>query len=102
VADFFGHAFENVKMKYCGTLRFKLWRCVMHRTKDIIQEAASLPVEERVIVVDSLLRTLNIPKPDIDKEWVVVAKRRLAELRSGRVNPAPGDQVFARIREKTD
>jgi len=72
----------------------------MHSTKDIIQEAAALPVEERIIVVDSLLRTLNIPDPDIDTEWAVVAKRRLSELRSGRVSPVPGDQVFPRIRER--
>jgi putative addiction module component (TIGR02574 family) len=81
-------------------LALKLWRRFMHNTEDIIQEAASLPVEERIIVVDSLLRTLNMPDPDIDKEWAVVAKRRLVELRSGRVNPVPGDQVFARIRER--
>ena len=72
----------------------------MHSTKDIIQEAAALPVEERIIVVDSLLRSLNIPDPGSDTEWTAVAKRRLAELRSGRVNPVPGDQVFARIRER--
>ena len=72
----------------------------MHNTEDIIKEATSLPVEERIIVVDSLLRTLNMPDPDIDKEWTVVAKRRLVELRSGRVNPVPGDQIFARIRER--
>ena len=72
----------------------------MHSTKDIIEEAAALPVEERIIVVDSLLRTLNMPDSDIDKEWAVVAKRRLAELRSGRVNPVSGGQVFARIRER--
>ncbi len=72
----------------------------MHSTKDIIQEAAALPVEERINVVDSLLRTLNIPDPDIDTEWVEVTKRRLVELRSCCVNPIPGDQVFARIRER--
>ena len=72
----------------------------MHNTEDIIQEATSLPVEERIMVVDSLLRTLNMPDPDIDKEWAVVAKRRLVELRSGRINPIPGNQVFARIRER--
>ena len=72
----------------------------MNKTEDIIQEATSLPVEERIIVVDSLLRTLNMPDSDIDKEWAVVAKRRLGELRSGRINPVPGDQVFARIRER--
>jgi putative addiction module component (TIGR02574 family) len=72
----------------------------MRGTKDIIQETSALPVEERVIVVDSILRTLNPPNPDIDKEWINVAKRRLAELRSGRVRPVPGDHVFARIRER--
>jgi len=72
----------------------------MNKTEDIIQEATSLPVEERIIVVDSLLRTLNMPDPDIDKEWAVIAKRRLVELRSGRVNSVPGGQVFARIRER--
>ena len=40
----------------------------MHNTEDIIQEAISLPVEERIIVVDSLLRTLSIPNPNIDTE----------------------------------
>lgn len=72
----------------------------MHGTKEIIQEAAALPVEERIIVVDSILRTLNLPNPDIDKEWLDVAKQRLAELRSGRVRPVPGDRVFARIKER--
>jgi putative addiction module component (TIGR02574 family) len=72
----------------------------MHNTEEIIQEAASLPVEERIIVVDSLLRTLNMPDADIDREWAVVARRRLAELRSGRVKPVPGDDVFTRIRER--
>jgi len=72
----------------------------MHGMKEIIQEAASLPVEERVMVVDSLLRTLNPPDTEIEKEWVKVAKRRLAELRSGSVKPIPGDEVFTKIQER--
>ncbi|HNS56378.1 MAG TPA: addiction module protein [Smithellaceae bacterium] len=72
----------------------------MHGTKEIIQEAAALPVEERIIVVDSLLRTLNIPNPDIDNEWVGVAKQRLAQLRSRRVESISGDLVFAKIKER--
>ena len=72
----------------------------MHGTKDIIQEAATLPVEERVIVVDSLLRTLNPPDAEIDKAWVRIAQRRLADLRSGRIQPVPGDQVFAKLKER--
>ncbi|MBI3754447.1 MAG: addiction module protein [Deltaproteobacteria bacterium] len=72
----------------------------MHGMKEIIQEAASLPVEERAMVIDSLLQTLNPQDMGIEREWVKAAKRRLAELRSGRVKAIPGDEVFAKIRER--
>jgi putative addiction module component (TIGR02574 family) len=67
------------------------------RTQDLIQEAAALPVEERALLVDSLLRTLNPPDADIDRKWAAVAKRRLADLRSGDVTAVPGEEIFARI-----
>ena len=72
----------------------------MHGIKEIIQKAESLPVEERAIVIDSLLRSLNPPSMEIDKEWVRVAKHRLAELRSGSVKPTPGNEELAKIRER--
>ena len=72
----------------------------MPGTADIIHEAESLPVEERTVVVDSLLRSLNPPDPEIDQKWAAVAKRRLEELRSGRVKPVPGEEVFAKIRQR--
>lgn len=74
----------------------------MHGMKKIIQEAESLPVEERAVVIDSLLRTLNPPSAEIDSEWIKVAKRRLAELRSGRVRAIPGNEVFAKIRNRLE
>ncbi len=72
----------------------------MHGVDEIIKEAELLPVEEITVVVDSLLRTLNPPNPEIDRKWAEVAKRRLEELRPDRVKPVPGDQVFARVRER--
>lgn len=66
-------------------------------TKKLIDEAVSLPVEERALVVDSLLRSLNQPESAIDEKWVAVAKRRLAEMRSGAVKAVPGQEVFERI-----
>lgn len=74
----------------------------MHGMKEIIQEAGSLPVEERAIVIDSLLQTLNPQDREIERAWVETAKRRLAELRSGSVKPIPGDEVFAKIRERLE
>lgn len=69
-------------------------------TKQLIDEVVSLPVEERAIVVDSLLRSLNQPETKIDKIWAKEAKRRLSELRSGRVEAVPGKEVFNKIWEK--
>ena len=72
----------------------------MHGMKEIIEEAESLPIEERTVVIDSLLKTINAPIAEIDVEWIKVAKRRLTELRSGQVRAVPGDEVFARIRNR--
>ena len=66
-------------------------------TKELIDEAVLLPVEERALVVDSLLRSLNQPESEIDKNWAAVAKRRLAEMRSGVVEAVPGQKVFENI-----
>lgn len=69
-------------------------------TQQIIQEVASLPVEERVEVADSILRSLNPPESDIDSRWAILAEKRLMELRSGNVAPVPGGEVFERIRQR--
>ena len=65
-------------------------------TKELIEEAISLPVEDRALVAESILRSLNAPESDVDRKWAKVARRRLAELRSGQVKPVPGEEVFAR------
>lgn len=66
-------------------------------TKQLIEEAVSLPVEERALMVDTLLRSLNQPESEIDNEWVKEAKRRLNDIRSGKVNAIPGEVVFRKI-----
>ncbi|HHJ39122.1 MAG: addiction module protein [Methylothermaceae bacteria B42] len=66
-------------------------------TKHLIDEAISLPVEKRVLMVDLLLRSLNQPESEIDEIWAEEAKRRLADLRSKRVEAIPGDEVFKKV-----
>ena len=75
----------------------KIERLTQLKTKDLIAEAISLPVEERAMVVDSILRSLNPPDSDIDRKWAEVAKQRIAELRSGEAKAVPGDEVFRKI-----
>ena len=69
-------------------------------TKELIEQAIALPVEERALVVDSLLRSLNPPQSEIDAKWTKGARRRLVELRSGKVETVPGEAVFERVRER--
>ena len=72
----------------------------MPETKKLIDEALSLPVEERARLVNSLLESLNMSDPAIDKKWTAVAKQRLEELRSEKVKPIPGDEVFDRVNKR--
>lgn len=66
-------------------------------TKQLIEEAVSLPVEERALVIESLLRSLNSPESEIDSKWAEEAKRRLIELRSGSVESISGEEVFDKV-----
>jgi len=64
------------------------------KTKDLIAEAVSLPVEERALVVDSLLRSLNAPESEIDTKWAAMAKHRLQQLQSGEITAVSADEMF--------
>mgnify|MGYP006295752157 CR=1 FL=1 len=70
--------------------------------KEIIDEVTSLPVEERAMVVDSLLRSLNPTDSTIDREWSDVAKQRLEEIRSGAIDTVSADEVFEKVKRSFD
>jgi putative addiction module component (TIGR02574 family) len=72
----------------------------MKMTMELLKEVLSLPVEQRALLADTILRSLNAPDADLDRIWVEEAKRRLEELRSGRVKAVPGDDVFQRVRAR--
>lgn len=69
-------------------------------TTELIDEAVSLPVEKRTLIIDSLLQSLNQPNADIDEKWNEVAQKRLIEIKSGKIKPIPGEQVFKNIWER--
>lgn len=66
----------------------------------LLDEAVSLPVEERAHLVDCLLQTLNPPDAAHAAAWAEVARRRLDELKSGRVVAIPGKAVFDCIQQR--
>lgn len=70
------------------------------KTSELIEEAVSLPLEERAKLVDSLLQSLNPADDEASAAWLDQARRRLDELRSGAVQAVPGEQVFAQIHKR--
>ena len=66
-------------------------------TKDIINIAITLPVEERAMILDSILQSMNQPIPEIEQRWGELAQKRLMDLKTGKVKPVPGKQVFQDI-----
>ena len=72
------------------------------KTVDLMTEAASLPLEERARLVDSLLQTLNPADEATTTAWLAVARRRLDDLRSGRVEAVSGEAVFEKVRRRLD
>jgi putative addiction module component (TIGR02574 family) len=67
---------------------------------ELMNEAASLPLEERARLVDSLLQTLNPVDETVAAAWLATARRRLGELDSGRVAAVPDDEVFEKVRRR--
>jgi len=69
----------------------------MGKTQDLIDDAISLPIEERALLVDSLLRSMNPLNEENDQKWASEAKSRLEDLRSGRVKAISGEEIFRKI-----
>ncbi|MGE5527845.1 MAG: addiction module protein [Patescibacteria group bacterium] len=66
-----------------------------------IDAEVSLPVDTRVVLIERLQAGLNLPIPDdIDRLWREEVERRVAQVERGEVELIPGEEVFAKIRER--
>jgi putative addiction module component (TIGR02574 family) len=67
----------------------------------VFDDALSLPSDARLILVERLLKSLNLPtQAEIDSLWAEEAERRISQIDRGDVDLIPGDVVFAKIRQK--
>lgn len=67
----------------------------------VTEDALSLPTDNRLILVEKLLRSLNLPiNEDIDRLWADEAELRISQIDSGKAKLVPGEEVFAKIKEK--
>ena len=67
----------------------------------VTEDALSLPTENRLILVEKLLKSLNLPiNEDIERLWAEEAELRVSQIESGKAKLVPGEEVFAKIKEK--
>jgi putative addiction module component (TIGR02574 family) len=72
----------------------------MIKTKELFNEAISLPVEIRTKLVEKLLLSLNPSQKNIDKLWAEEAEKRVDEIKRGKAKTISGERVFKKIRDR--
>lgn len=69
-------------------------------TTKLEEKIPSLPCENRIYLVEKLLKSPNPPsREEIDKAWAEESERRIEEIESGKVQTIPGEQAFQEIRK---
>ena len=66
--------------------------------EQIAEEALALPSEARALLADRLVESLD-PAEDgyVRQLWMVEARRRIEDVRSGRVATVAGVEAFAQV-----
>ncbi|NWF35375.1 addiction module protein [Mariprofundus sp. KV] len=62
--------------------------------KDVLKQALNLNPEERFLVVEGLLKSLDEPDAKLDAIWAEEAEKRLAAYRQGKLAGIPMEDVF--------
>ncbi len=65
----------------------------MSNTK-ILEEALRLKPQERYLVVESLLKSLDKPDEEVDEVWAEEAQKRLQNYKSNNVKTISFEQIF--------
>jgi len=69
---------------------------------ELLERALTLSSQERGLLIDRLIETLdNDPAEEgVEAAWDEEIKRRMDDIRSGRVKTIPGEQVLRELAEE--
>ncbi len=69
--------------------------------EELESEALKLSLDDRIRLAEMLWVSADpTSEAEIERLWLVEAERRLAELREGRVQGLPAEEVFAKVRAR--
>ena len=67
---------------------------------EIMTATRELPPAERELLCSKIAESLDTPLTLEEAAWAEIAERRAEELRGGRVQGVPADEVFAKARQQ--
>lgn len=63
-------------------------------SKEVLEQALHLKPEERFLLVEGLLKSLDEPDKELDEIWAEEAEKRLKAYRNGRLEGIAMEDVF--------
>ncbi len=73
---------------------FKEKEVIEMSNKEILERAMALKPEERFMIIEGLLKSLDEPDQKIDEIWAEEAEKRLKAYREGRLEGIPMEEIF--------
>jgi putative addiction module component (TIGR02574 family) len=72
------------------------------QVSELLEKALSLSTRERGLLIDRLVETLDDEPAEegVEAAWGEEIKRRVDDIRSGRVKTIPGEQVLREVAEE--
>ena len=64
------------------------------RGKEILEKAIALKPEEKFMIVEGLLKSLDEPDQKMEEIWMDEAEKRLKAYREGRLAGIPIEEMF--------
>jgi putative addiction module component (TIGR02574 family) len=75
---------------------------VTPQVSEILEKALALSTQERGLIIDRLIESLDDEPAEegVEAAWDEEIKRRVDDIRSGRVKTIPGEQVLQRLKTR--
>lgn len=69
-------------------------------SKLILNQALDLPANERAILAEQILLSLDLPDKEIDELWATEAESRIDEYEKGNIKTKTAQEVFGKSQQK--
>ena len=69
------------------------------QVSEVLEKALTLSTQDRGLLIDRLIESLDEGPAEegVEEAWAEEIKRRLDDIRSGKVKTIPGEQVLRRL-----